>query len=495
MSITIAQLMDESGVGFGTSGARGLADAMTDRVCYAYTVAFLQLFESRHIINKGDAVAIAGDLRSSTPRIIQACIAAIEDQGYQTIYCGCIPTPALALLGLDQEIASLMVTGSHIPDDRNGIKFYKPAGEIMKDDEVGMRGQSINVPDNRFGSDELLISPNQLPEPDQSARLLYQSRFTDFFHVKQFEGLRIGLYQHSSVVRDMLTETLEALGAEVICLGRSDNFIPVDTEAIRAEDIVLAKNWSQEFNLDVIVSTDGDGDRPLVSDENGQWLRGDIVGMLCARYLGAQVVVTPVSSNSVVEKSDYFSVVKRTKIGSPYVIAAMDDALSEGLSQVVGYEANGGFLQADSLTKNGHQLTALPTRDACIVIFAVIAMAKDSGDSISSLLEALPSRFTYSDRLKNVATSLSQEKIKYFTELDEDGNHERVESIFGPLFGKVSSLDMTDGLRISFDSEEVVHLRPSGNAPELRCYNEASTASRAQEMNVLCLSILKTWCE
>ena len=99
---------------------------------------------------------------------------------------------------------------------------------------------------------------------------------------------------------DCLKLILERLGASVTSLGRSDQFVSVDTEAIRPEDIQLAKDWAVEFDFDCIISTDGDGDRPLISDERGNWLRGDVAGILCASYLNADHVVTPISSNSAV---------------------------------------------------------------------------------------------------------------------------------------------------------------------------------------------------
>ncbi|MEJ2576255.1 MAG: phosphomannomutase, partial [Gammaproteobacteria bacterium] len=133
-SIPIGDLMGRSGVGFGTSGARGLAEAMTDRVCFAYTVGFLQYLERQDLIHPGDAVAVAGDFRSSTPRIMAAACRAIGHLGYRAVNCGTVPTPAVAAYGISEGIASLMVTGSHIPEDRNGIKFNQPAGEILKVD-------------------------------------------------------------------------------------------------------------------------------------------------------------------------------------------------------------------------------------------------------------------------------------------------------------------------------------------------------------------------
>jgi phosphomannomutase len=89
---------------------------------------------------------------------------------------------------------------------------------------------------------------------------------------------------------------------------------------------VLAREWSAQHGLDAILSTDGDSDRPLLADETGTWLRGDVLGVLCARALGLAAVATPVSSNSALELSGWFADVRRTRIGSPFVIEAMNAA-------------------------------------------------------------------------------------------------------------------------------------------------------------------------
>ena len=124
-------------------------------------------------------------------------------------------------------------------------------------------------------------------------------RYLNFFEPDALHGLRVGVYQHSAVGRDVLVKILSNLGAEVTPLGRSEKFIPVDTEAIRPEDVQLALDWAKQDRFDAIVSADGDSDRPLVSDENGNWLRGDIAGILCARFLEADSISTPMSCKPV----------------------------------------------------------------------------------------------------------------------------------------------------------------------------------------------------
>ncbi|GFO76639.1 phosphomannomutase [Bathymodiolus platifrons methanotrophic gill symbiont] len=476
-------------VKFGTSGIRGLVNDMTDKVCYAYTLSFLEYLQSIDAI-ADHTVAIGGDLRNSTPRIMNAVAAAVVDAGYQVVNCGLVPTPALTLYGINQNIASIMVTGSHIPDDRNGIKFNKPDGEVLKQDEQGILAQEPKLNEALFVGESLHRS-NYLPAVNRIAEQQYVARYIDFFAKNALAGMEIGVYQHSSVARDLFITVLSGLGAEVLPLGRSEYFISVDTEAIRAEDVVLAKEWSAQYDLDCIVSTDGDADRPLISDEHGEWLRGDVAGILVARFLQIDAIVTPVSSNSAVEKCASFSQVVRTKIGSPYVISAMQSIVDA--QKIAGYEANGGFLLNTSVALSGKQLTALPTRDAVIVALCILLAARQENDSISQLLKALPERYTYSDRIKDFPSELSQSILAGIQtgQLDQDAT--AFAQLFSGQIEQAVAFDSTDGVRITLANNDVVHIRGSGNAPELRCYTEADSYSRAKALNKLCIQKMLGW--
>jgi phosphomannomutase len=488
--LAIAELMAGSGVGFGTSGARGLAEAMTDRVCYAYTLGFLQYLEKVGSIRPGDEVVVGGDFRPSTPRIMLACIRAASDIGYLPINVGFLPSPAVAAEGLHRGVASMMVTGSHIPDDRNGIKFNKPEGEVLKGDESGIREQQVLLSRDLFDEQGCFVAPGSLPEQDGSARRRYLMRYLDFFPPGCLSDTQVLSYEHSTVAADVMAEVLEGLGATVQRIGRSETFVPVDTEAVREEDVRLAAEWAQAHDFDLLVSADGDGDRPLIGDETGRWLRGDVLGVLTAHYLNADAVVTPVSSNSVLELSGWFERCVRTRIGSPYVIEGMQQAANDGAWRVVGYEANGGFLTLQPIESDGRTLPALPTRDALLVAIAVLLLARRQGTSVSQLSEQLPARFTASDRLKAFPTELSQRRIEALS----DGGEASMAEAFAGL-GEVTDVDRTDGLRMHFANGEIVHLRPSGNAPELRCYNEADSPQRVAELNRHCMQLLDAWRE
>lgn len=474
MKTSIQHLMQTSGIGFGTSGVRGLVTQMTDEICFAYTLAFLQTIKVKPNIR----VALAVDLRPSSPAIAAACAAAIQHAGLQVDFCGAIPTPALAFYAQQQGIVGIMVTGSHIPFDRNGIKFYGLAGEITKLDEANISSAVVSMPSGGHNM--------ALPEVNLAARQAYINRYVDFLPPNSLAGLSLGFYQHSSVARDLLTELLQALGAQVIALGRTDTFVPLDTEAVAKEDIIRAKDWAKEHQFDAIFSTDGDADRPLIGDENGQWMRGDMVGLLCAQYLQAQAVATPVSCNTAIEKSNQFAKITRTRIGSPYVIEAMQQMQADGLKNIVGYEANGGFLLGVNLTKNGRTLAPLATRDAVLPILSILAMAKEKNCKLSQLANHLPARFTASDRIQSFPTETSRSILQ---KLGNDLS--AIDALLNPINVHASAINQTDGLRITLTNDEIIHFRPSGNAPELRFYAEATSQARAEQLTEASLRLIR----
>ena len=142
--------------------------------------------------------------------------------------------------------------------------------------------------------------------------------------------------------------------------------------------------------------------------------------------------MTPVSCNTAVEKSGYFEQVRRTRIGSPFVIEEMLAAVEAGGRCVVGYEANGGFLTASLVALEGGALDPLPTRDPVIVHLGILMQSIRENISVSALFELLPQRFTASGRLKEFPIEKSKTKI---ASLREEGAP-AIEKMF-PAFGRV----------------------------------------------------------
>lgn len=466
---SVGELAAAAGAGFGTSGVRGRVVDLTPALCAAYAQAFLAVAEP-----DCKRVLIGHDLRPSSPSIAAACSTAAGQLGYEVLYAGVLPTPALAFAAQSIGAPAIMVTGSHIPFDRNGLKFYHAHGEITKADEQRILASPVRHP-----SPDAVVS---LPSPDLGLLYLYADRYRHAFPPDALTGLRVGVYEHSSAARDLLHLLLRALGAETVSLGRSDDFVAIDTEAVRAEDRDAAVAWAKSHRLDAIVTTDGDADRPLVADENGEWLRGDVLGMICARQLGANTVVTPVTSNSGLEDCGYFRNIHRTRVGSPYVIAAMEAAQD---TPVVGYEANGGLLLGSKVALDHGPLAPLKTRDAILPILLALSAVRRGGRLLSELRQGFGGRHTYSDRLQAIDIGLCKSLLERAVIAPQ--------SMAAMLIGSeitCTALDRTDGLRFLFETGDIIHLRLSGNAPELRCYADAESPARARQLCEDCLARL-----
>lgn len=452
-------VLANSNINFGTSGARGLVTDFTNDVCQAYMYAFVAVLQKKYQFSQ---LALGIDNRPDSESIAQRCAAALLALGIEPFYCGVLPTPALASYAMQSEIPCVMVTGSHIPFDRNGLKFYTPDGEIDKEDEA-----NINLSEVFFTPSDIMP---QLVKSDIASER-YLQRYISFFGRDILQGKKIGIYEHSSAGRDLYPVLFTRLGAEIVSLERSDKFVPIDTEAVSEEDRLKAKKWSAEYNFDAIFSTDGDGDRPLVADETGEWLRGDILGLLSAQALKIDALAVPISCNTAIELSGAFVTVSRTRIGSPYVIEEFDNLKKVG-THIAGFEANGGFLLGSDIHLNGTTLHALPTRDA--VLPALVLFVASRAGTISSLVQKLPCRYTCSDRITDFPGEISNTILSaailnpqsFINELGFSGM-------------SVTSIETTDGLRITLSNNDIIHLRPSGNAPELRCYSESHDVNTA----------------
>ncbi|MBN9052306.1 MAG: phosphomannomutase, partial [Rhizobiales bacterium] len=274
-------------------------------------------------------------------------------------------------------------------------------------------------------------------------------------------------------------------GAAVVALGRSQDFIPVDTEAVSPETVALLPGWAVQHGLHAIVSADGDGDRPLITDETGTPIRGDLVGLVASRFLGATAVATPVTSNSGIEAAVAGRVL-RTRVGSPYVIAAMNEAVAAGETAVAGFEANGGTLTATPFTVNGAALAPLPTRDSLMPVLAVLALAA-AERPLSQVVAGFSLPAAASDRLENFPVETS---AALMAELRSGAG--RLAAFLAPI-GVPQKTSDVDGLRVTLEDGSVIHFRPSGNAPEMRCYVEAADEAAAAQLLEAGLERIREW--
>ncbi len=533
---------------FGTSGVRARVEELTDVEVYCLTRGTLTYLERIGKLTRNPrpreeiAIPLAGDLRPSTARLLEATAKAIVDAGYQVDYGGRIPTPALTYYALERGVASFVVTGSHIPADRNGQKANRCDGEVLKIDEPGiieavevLRAQeysrpawaSMFAPDGSFRS---AYRPT-LPQVNPAMAEDYRNRYRAAFAPDSLKGLRVLFFEYSAAGRDLLPQILTDAGARVIRVGRSEAFVPLDTEAVSDEQLSLLKELvKQSGPIDALISSDGDSDRPLVIGVNGAELTffpGDLLGAVVAEFLEADAAAVPISANPVLEEFLKLKGIglRRTRIGSPYVIEATQCWQNEGKRRVVAWEANGGFLVGSDIPLGDGVLKALPTRDAALPILCVLAAARRQGLGLAELLGKFPPSFGQSGLVDEFPQELGQRIVSYFAPedkrikelrfetgrvvlLDGDGvelgwfpaaspeargwldKKHLLQQVFSSRLGfsPLVGINVLDGVRCYFASGEIAHIRPSGNAPQLRIYAFAATPARAREIAALAVA-------
>jgi phosphomannomutase len=530
---------------FGTSGLRGLVKDITDLEAYVNVKGAIRYLLASGDIAPASTVVLAGDLRPSTERIMRASAQAIGDAGCLVENAGTIPTPALVAHAVGSARAGVMVSGSHIPFDRNGIKLNKSTGEVLKADEAGIAAEVAvaraeeygrTASQSAFDASGALKHAPPLPPLQRAAEDAYVRRYVTAFAPGGLAGQRVVVYQHSAVGRDVLPRILRELGAEVVTAGRTETFVPIDTENITDQELdrIAAMVDAAERDarpVHAVVSTDGDSDRPLVlavvpaseADSRGRrvhFLPGDLLGIVVAEYLGVDAAVVPVSANDAVERRmrERGVLLQKTRIGSPYVIAAIDDLKRRGTrGTILGWEANGGFLTGTDVALAHGTLRALPTRDSTLPILATLLAAAEGHLTLSALWSRLPARFGRSGLIdefpvaasKAILAELVPEGAVVEVQFDPTGavSHRegpgtattellaparsawhRVRAacarFFTPALGfdEVVGVNVLDGVRITFRNGDVAHVRPSGNAPQLRIYANSDTQARADQI-------------
>ena len=527
---------------FGTSGLRGLVEDITDLETYINVKGAIRYLTGIGDVRPGSGIVLAGDLRPSTDRIMRACAQAILDSGCKVENAGKIPTPALILHSVSTGRAGVMVSGSHIPFDRNGIKLNKSVGEVLKSDEPGITREVEHVRVEEYGKTAersafttlgALKRAPELSPVEPAAEERYVDRYLKTFAHGGLKGVRVLVYQHSAVGRDILARILRELGAEVVTAGRAETFVPIDTENVteemldRLEALVAAEAGGGPIHA--VVSTDGDSDRPLVAavlpeaDPRGRRVRflpGDLLGIVVAELLRADAVAVPISANDAVDRRMHERgvLLRKTKIGSPYVISALDDLRRAGThARIVGWEANGGFLLGSAIAFEAETMDALPTRDATLPILANLFAAAQQGVGLTTLWSRLPARFGRAGLIDNVPVAVSKAILAQLVpagdtievELEGAGRvldrsrtdaepvplaepaaaawRARKESLarfFTPAFGfdDIVRINVLDGVRVYFHNGDVAHVRPSGNAPQLRIYAHCDSQGRADQI-------------
>jgi len=396
---------------FGTDGIRGRANVfpmtaeMALKVGMAAGLAFKN-GEHRH------RVVIGKDTRLSGYMIENALVAGFTSVGMDVFLLGPMPTPSVAMLtrSLRADLG-VMISASHNPFHDNGIKFFGPDGFKLSDGiELEIEALAESDMTNRLSGSGELGRARRI-EGAQQRYIEFAKRTLP--REMSLEGLRVVIDCANGAAYKVAPEALWELGADVVSLGVSPDGFNINKDCGSTSTDALAKKV-HEVRADIGIALDGDADRVIIVDENGNVIDGDQLMAVVAQSwqahnrLSQPGIVATVMSNLGLERylGDLGLSLARTKVGDRYVVEHMR---AQGYN--VGGEQSGHIVLSDFAT----------TGDGLIAALQVMACVKDMGRSVSEVCR----RFDpVPQLLKNVrysgGTPLEQADVRAAI---EDGEH------------------------------------------------------------------------
>ncbi|HVP83387.1 MAG TPA: phosphoglucosamine mutase [Rhizomicrobium sp.] len=368
---------------FGTDGIRGRANSPA----LSPELAMKAGMAAGRIFTKGDhrhRVVIGKDTRLSGYMVESALVAGFTSVGMDVFQFGPLPTPAVAMLtrSLRADLG-VMISASHNAFEDNGIKFFGPDGQKLSDErEHEIEALMAN------GLEEGLAGPREIGRAkrieDAQARYIEFAKRT-FPKNMRLDGLRIVIDCANGAAYRVAPAVLWELGADIVQIGVNPDGFNINSECGSTAPEAMASKV-REMRADFGISLDGDADRVVMADENGQIIDGDQILALIARSwtksgdLKGGGVVGTVMSNAGLERylGSLNLKLARAAVGDRYVLAAMHEGRFN-----VGGEQSGHIILSDFSTTGDGLIAALQ-------VLAVIAGENTRASKAAHLYEPLP---------------------------------------------------------------------------------------------------------
>jgi phosphoglucosamine mutase len=387
---------------FGTDGVRGVANSeLTPELAFK-----LGRFGG-YVLTKNakrPKVLIGRDTRISGHMLEGALVAGLLSIGAEVMRLGVISTPGVAFLTKVMGAqAGVMISASHNPVADNGIKFFGPDGFKLSDDE------ELEI--------EKLLDTNEDSLPRPIGKELGQ--VTDYFegvqkyiqYLKQtvdedFEGIHIALDCAHGATSSLATHLFADLEADLSTMGASPNGLNINDGVGSTHPEALAQ-FVKEKGADVGLAFDGDGDRLIAVDENGQIVDGDQIMYICAKYLQQEgrlkqsTVVSTVMSNLGFHKGLEELGIKsvQTAVGDRYVVEEMKKN-----NYNLGGEQSGHIIFLDYNTTGDGLLTGLQ-------LVNIMKLTKKPLSELAAEMKKFPQKLV-NVRVTDKHKVLENEKVK-----------------------------------------------------------------------------------
>lgn len=373
---------------FGTDGVRGKANVeLTPELAYNLGRAAAIYFTKKD--GEACTIYIGRDTRLSGPMYEAALSAGICSAGGNVVLTGVMPTPAVAYLARKHKAdAGIVISASHNPFHDNGIKFFGGDGYKLPDaveDEIEALVHEIENNDNLYR-----------PTDDKIGNVVYRHDLLDeyvSFVTKttdiELEGMKIVLDCANGAAYEAMPKILRRLGADVIVIHDKPNGININDNcgSTHLESLMEAV---KEHKADIGIAHDGDADRCLCIDENGEFIDGDHMIAACAIYMMGKgklkdnTVVTTVMANIGFHKAikENGGRTEITAVGDRYVLENM---LANGYN--LGGEQSGHIIFTDFSTTGDGPVTALQ-------VLSYLKRTRHKASAITKIMTSYPQLFS-----------------------------------------------------------------------------------------------------
>ena len=403
---------------FGTDGVRGIVGEFL-------TVDLVErLGKAAALWSGGGRVFVGRDTRASGVELEEAFARGVVAAGGSAVLAGVVPTPAVALLGLD---LGVVISASHNPPEYNGVKFFDRNGRKLSDDAEEAIEALLDAPAPGGGEvDRVGIAADS-----------YLAHVLERFGT-DLAGMRIAVDCANGAYSGLAPRAFEQLGAQIETIGDSPDGNNINV-GCGATNLAALQELVRGGGFDLGVAFDGDGDRMLAVDEHGNTVDGDQIVAVLALHLGVELVAVTTMANLGFHRlmEERGVRVITTDVGDRYVLEAL---YREG--GILGGEQSGHVIcLRDHVTGDG-------------LASALLLCAAVRGSTLS---EAAGAMKRYPQVKQNVPRA---------------GR--------GPL--PQALLERLEQVNAELDGEGRVLVRPSGTEPVVRVLAEASTEAEAEAL-------------
>jgi phosphomannomutase / phosphoglucomutase len=426
---------------FGTNGIRGVfgKDLSLDFL--------VNITRSLAAYYKKGPILIGRDGRNSNNIIFNIVTAALNSDGLDTVDAGILPTPCLQYATKRNEFnGGIMITASHNPPEYNGLK-------PIANDGVELPRQDESIVEQIFENKTFITS--EIVGQNFKEEMIIDRYINDVLALVDVDRIKKRKFKVTmdlgNGVQALVAPLLaKKLGCTVITVnGIIDGDFPGRGSEPTPSNLSLMSFVAKETNSDIGAAFDGDGDRSIFCDEKGIVSWGDKTGTLLAKYLiltkhPKAKIVCPVNTTNILTKvaQDNGSEIIHTKVGSVEVSREM---VKQGA--IIGMEENGGFMYG----------VLNQVRDGALTTVLMLDLMASEEKSLSAILSSLPKVYQYKSKFECSEMGLIQKVV------DSVKNH-----------GSPMKIETLDGVKIWFDEESWLMLRPSGTEPLIRIYGEST---------------------